>query len=136
MVFQTSDTTGKKASLYTLEMYNGKNTLRTLEQLKKHVEAIELWSISDAFGVSYGHQVLCVFEQESLMEATVKRIQDDTIFTHVKSYFLFKTLDKVMSNPIEFGNNWQNLERENISLYTAPKEENFETNELQNLANF
>ncbi|EAY29417.1 hypothetical protein M23134_01477 [Microscilla marina ATCC 23134] len=42
MVFQTIDTTGKKASLYTLEMYNGKNTLRTLEQLKKHVEAIEL----------------------------------------------------------------------------------------------
>lgn len=42
MVFRTSEVTGAKESLYTLEMYNGKNTLRTLEQLKKHIEAIEI----------------------------------------------------------------------------------------------
>lgn len=42
MVFWLNEAIREKDSLYTLEMYNGKNTLRTLEQLKKHVEAIEL----------------------------------------------------------------------------------------------
>lgn len=70
------------------------------------------------------------------MEATFKRIQDNPVFTHVKNYFLFKTLGNVVSKPLNFGNNWQNLEGKTISLYTAQKEENLVTEELQNLANF
>jgi len=126
MVFQIRDSNSNQESLFVLEMYNGHNAMRTTEQLKKHVEAIELGSISDAFGVNYSHQVLVVCEHQALQEAVVGRIKEDSIFTNVKDYFLFKTFTEVKSQPTHFGENWFNLKGETVSLFVLAKElENF-----------
>lgn len=130
MVFQINgrenNIRSSQKNLFVLEMYNGHNTLRTTEQLKKHVEAIELGSISDAFGVNYSHQVLVICEHQALQEAVIGRIKEDTIFTNVKDYFLFKTFIEVKSQPTRFGENWFNLKGEKVSLFVLAKEiENF-----------
>jgi len=122
MVFQIRDNRSKQESLFVLEMYNGHNAMRTTEQLKKHVEAIELGSISDAFGVNYSHQVLVVCEHQVLQEAVIGRIKENSIFTNVKDYFLFKTFTEVKSQPTRFGENWLNLKGEMVSLFVKENE--------------
>jgi len=134
MAFQIKDFSSQKESLFVFEMYNDKNTLRKHEQLKKHVEAIELGSISDVFEVSYGHQVLLVFSKTSMLEATFKRIQNDPFFINVKDFFLFKAFNEIKSQPARFGENWFNLRGEKVSLFVLAKTK--ENEHQQSLENF
>lgn len=101
--------------LYCLEMYDGKDTLRTLKQLKKHVEAIEVGSVSEQYGLPYAHRVLCIFEQEGLQKAVIKRTNQEREFTHVKEFFLTKTLQNVLDQPFDKG--WVNLLGEEVEMY-------------------
>ncbi|WP_045113463.1 hypothetical protein [Microscilla marina] len=101
--------------LYCLEMYDGKDTLRTLKQLKKHVEAIEIGSVSEQYGLPYAHRVLCVFEHEGLQKAVIKRANQESEFTNVKEFFLTKTLQSVLEQPFDKG--WVNLLGEEVGVY-------------------
>ena len=101
--------------IFCLEMYNGQNTIRTINQLKKHIEVFELGSLSDQYGLDYAHQVLCVFEEQSLLEAVLERARNDVAFTYVKEFFLCKTLAQM--NPHTLVDNWVNLYGEMVRMY-------------------
>lgn len=90
-------------ALFLFEMYNGKDTLRTLNQLKKHLYAMESGSVNEKYEFKYGYRVLCVFEEETMMKALMERLQEDRTFKHFKEYFLFKSLEDVRNGNVISG---------------------------------
>lgn len=77
--------------LYCLEQVNGYEVKRVVEQLKRHVEALALGSLSEKYGIQKAHRVLVVFEQEKCLRGVIERIKDDPLFKFMKPCFLLKT---------------------------------------------
>ncbi|HAS38959.1 MAG TPA: hypothetical protein DCS93_00700 [Microscillaceae bacterium] len=105
----------KPNELYCFEMYNGKDTKRTLGQLKKHIEVLELGTLSEQYGLDYAHQVLCVFEHESHMNAVIQRTNMEAVFTNVRELFLCKTLEQVQAYDFDLA--WTNLQGDQVAMY-------------------
>lgn len=100
--------------LYCLEMYNGKDTQRTFGQLQQYVEALKLGSPSIKYSFNRGNRILCVFEFESMMKATIQRVNQDGYFTHTRKFFLFKTLEQMKENALM---NWLNTNNQSVCMY-------------------
>jgi hypothetical protein len=81
--------------LHLIELYNGKDTLRVLQQLSKHVKAIALGTASKKFGIQANPIVLCVFEQNSNKIAVIKRLEANERFTEMGELFFFASLEEV-----------------------------------------
>lgn len=86
--------------LYSLEMYNGKDTKRVHKQLRQYVQALALGSPSirynhkTADGSRYkGSRVLAVFEHESCMRAVQERVANDVAFANMGELFVFEVLE-------------------------------------------
>ena len=94
-----------KPVLFAIEMYNGKDVTRTVQQLKQHAEALADCSVGKAYGLEQAHWVICVFEEPTLMSTTLEAMENDPIFEHVKHYYLFRTLETVRLGdpPISLG---------------------------------
>ncbi|MBX9702533.1 MAG: replication-relaxation family protein [Silvanigrellaceae bacterium] len=93
-------------NLYLIEMYNGKDTIRTLQQLAKHSKAIALGTPAYRFNIHKNPIVLCVFEHQSSKDAVVKRLQANERFTPVSEFFYFASLEDLEK---DFGTAWYNL---------------------------
>jgi len=93
--------------LYLLEMYDGRDTKRVMEQIRKHAEAIGLGTPSHKYGLQKSHRVLCVFEFESNKNAVLERMQADKALAELTNHFLLKTLGSVQ--PHNFRDRWQNI---------------------------
>lgn len=93
--------------LYLLEMYNGKDTLRTLQQLAKHVKAIALGTASQKFDIKSNPIVLCAFEYDSSKIAVIKRLKQNERFTNMRSLFFFATLEQVQK---DCSTAWKNID--------------------------
>lgn len=104
-----------EGELYCFEMYDGSDTLRTLKQLKKHIEAIEIGSVSDKYQLNYAHRVLCLFELEGHQKAVIKRAQQDAAFAHMKPYFLSKHLGQLTTT--DFASDWLDFEGNTIPIF-------------------
>lgn len=100
--------------LYLLEMYDGRDTKRVMEQIRKHAEAIGLGTPSRKYGLQKSHRVLCVFEFESNKNAVLERMQADKALAELTNHFLLKTLGSVQ--PHNFRDRWQNIQGELVSL--------------------
>lgn len=100
-------------SLYLLEMYDGKDTKRVMEQIRKHAEAIGLGTPSRKYGLQKSHRVLCVFEFESNKNAVLERMQADKVLSEMTNHFLLKTLGN--AQPLNFRDRWQNINGEWVS---------------------
>lgn len=85
-------------TLYLLELYADKNTIRILEQLAKHAKAISLGTASKKFDMTVNPFVLSVFEHESIKEAVIKRLKQNDRFTNLSKLFFFATLADVQGN--------------------------------------
>lgn len=94
--------------LYLVEMYDGKDTKRVIEQLHKHAKAIALGTPSLKYGFKKSNRVLCVFEFESNMKAVLSRIRYDPTFSAMTNHFLFTTLEALKKG--DFTEGWLNLE--------------------------
>ena len=99
--------------LYLLEMYNGRDTRRVIQQLRQHIAALSLGSPSITFNLQRAHRVLCVFEHQSNMEAVKTKLRKDSFFSHMTPYFFFKTLKEINDT---FFDHWTNLNGELSSI--------------------
>lgn len=89
-----------KHRLFCVEMHNGYDVIRIIQQLKQYWKALSLGSPSKKYGLSISCVVLVVFEYESTMHTTIERMQQDVFFTHLKPYFLFKTFSKLFTTSL------------------------------------
>ncbi len=64
---------------------------RVADQLKRHVEALALGTLSEKYGIQKAHRVLVVFEHENCRRGVIERIKDDPLFKYMKPFFLLKT---------------------------------------------
>lgn len=98
-------------NLYCLEMYNGKDTKRTLKQLLKHLKALELGSPSTKYNHKKGNRVLSVFEFPSMMTSVIERLNENPLFLNFNDYFLFKSLDDVKE---DFFSEWKTMQSKSL----------------------
>ena len=89
-----SDNNGDK-SILLLEMYNGKDTLRTVNQIAKHARAIAVGAAGKKFNIPKNPFVLCAFEFETAKQAVMKRLAQNDRFTPVGEFFYFGTLSEI-----------------------------------------
>ncbi len=98
--------TPERKYLFSLEVYNGKDTKRIINQLKKHIIALSEGKPSLQYNFKRGSRVIAVFELENTMKAVLDRINKEEDFEEFEDYFLFKTIDDVKK---DFFNHWFNL---------------------------
>lgn len=105
---------GKKR-LHLMEMYNGKDTGRVVKQLHKHGKALSFKYSHKQFNIdeNISYTIALVFEFESIMKATIDRIQEDGSFVSIAQYFLCKTLQEVNEGKLDM---WVNLNGEQVKF--------------------
>lgn len=85
-------------TLYLLELYNGKDTGRVIQQLAQHARSIKLGAASKRFSIAANPFVLCAFEQDGCRQAVIKRLLQNEKFSKIKHLFFFASLDEVKKN--------------------------------------
>jgi len=93
-------------NIYLIEMYNGKDTIRVLQQLAKHSRAIAVGSPAKRFGIAKNPNILCVFEFESSKQAVMKRLLTNERFKPLADFFFFASLEDLKK---DFIHAWHNV---------------------------
>lgn len=99
-----------KSYLFCIEVYNGKDTKRVIEQLRKLSYATFEGIPSKKYNHPKGNRNLIIFEHESYMQATIDRIKQDPYlgqFEGLERFFYFKSIEAVKN---DFGGSWSDLE--------------------------
>lgn len=90
---------GEHRTLYLIEMYNGKDTGRTINQIAKHTRAISLGTPGQKFGIQDNPKILCAFEHEASKQAVIQRLQNNERFTsYMGELFFFASLKDIVSD--------------------------------------
>lgn len=100
--------------LFLIEVYMGKDTKRDVNQLKKHVNAIELGTVNEKYNYSKPYRVLSVFEHKSIMESVMSRLSGDEYFTNMVHHFFFKTIEDIQNRAIL--REWNNFQQAKSSI--------------------
>jgi hypothetical protein len=100
--------------LFLFEMYDGKDTKRVLEQVKKHVRAIALGSPSEKYTYAFTHRVILLFEHETMKNAFLERTKNEPYFSEVAVCFRCKSIAGVQT---DFFRGWENLKGESGGLF-------------------
>jgi len=95
-----------KRSLYLLELYNGRDTIRVLQQLSKHTLAISKGTPGKTFDINANPFVLSSFEYEGCKDAVIKKLQQNERFTPMKQFFFFASQQDVLKDCV---NAWRNI---------------------------
>lgn len=97
--------------LHLMEMYNGKDTGRVVRQLHKHAQALSSKCTHKQFNLeaNRSYTITLVFEHESIMQATIERIQQEGAFHKIAKYFLCKSIEDVREGDFD---NWIDLNGE------------------------
>jgi len=106
--------TSSQKELFVLEIENGKDSKKALEKCENHAKAIMLGSLNEKLNFKQGYRTLWVFEYESIMIATIERLQNNRLLQKLQEYFLFKTLEGVKENIFD---DWLNLARKKRKMY-------------------
>jgi len=100
--------------LWLLELYNGKDTVRVIQQLAKHSKVISLGTASKKFDIQASPFVLSVFEHDGSKQAVIKRLHQYEKFTPVAHLFFFASLADVLQNT---GTAWHDI-HSNLLVFT------------------
>jgi len=100
--------------LYVVEVERGYNVAKAVEKLHNHAQAIFLESVNKKYDYHKAYLTLCIFEQTSTMHSTIKRLNKQPIFEHLKEHFLFTDVQQAIQN---FYGSWNNLEGEERKLW-------------------
>lgn len=100
-------------NMYLMEMYNGKDTIRTLQQLAKHSRAIALGTPAQKFKIQKNPHILCVFEYESSKQAVIKRLRSNERFMPLADFFFFVSLENMQK---DFINSWENMNGKALNI--------------------
>lgn len=94
-----------------IETYNGMNTKRVIEQLRKHIYVIKHGLAAIKYNVEAPTRVCCTFENTNAIKAVLKKLQDDPYFqfSNIEYYFFFGVAEKVWE---DFENSFVNLRGE------------------------
>lgn len=84
--------TPERKHLFLLEVYNGNDTKRVMEQLEKHLVAIGEGSPSIKYNFDRGNFLAVVFDTPEAKNAVIKRMQETQKFKEFKNHFRFKTI--------------------------------------------
>jgi len=112
------DGTPKGKELYILEYYNNKDTIYICDQLRKHALALGIGSPSIKYGLDKeqkSHRVIAVFQHESIMNAVIKRLNGNVLFSKLTNFYLLKSITDISST--SFFTAWKSLKRESKSLF-------------------
>lgn len=88
--------------LYAVEVHNGYRVSKISDQLLKHAEVIATGALSKKFGLNISHRVLSVFEHVSTLESAHERLADHPYLHHLKSHFLSKSFNQLITDPLEY----------------------------------
>lgn len=112
---------GDKKLFFCLEVHNGVDVSRLVEQMKRISRAVAKGFITDLYKEKYWlaqtPRILCTVETENMLSLVLKRIRADTFFTPawMRDVFLFNVADKVWE---DFDNAWQSIEGKSFNLFT------------------
>jgi hypothetical protein len=98
----------EKPKITVIETYNGKDTKRVIEQLRKHVYVVKHGLVAIKNKVEAPTRVCCTFENENAIQAVLKRLKTEPYFhfSDIEYYFFFGVAEKVWE---DFENNFYNL---------------------------
>lgn len=101
---------GELTRLCLAEIYNGHDTKRVVEQLRKHVLALSEGSPSIKYGLNRANTVACVFETEEAMQSVMERVRQEEYFAASRKNLLFGTMTGLKAH---FSNAWssQNMQK-------------------------
>lgn len=102
-------TTQNNSFLYCIEVYNGKDTKRANEQIRKLIYATFEGIPSTKYGHNKANRNLIIFEHESYMKTAIERISKDPYlaqFDGLERFLLFNTTQQVKT---DFGGGWADL---------------------------
>jgi hypothetical protein len=94
----------ERKHLFLLEVYNGMDTKRVMEQLGKHLLAIADGSPSVKYGFDRGNFVAVVFDSDEAKNAVLSRMREDSHFKEFSNHFKFKTIAGVKES---FYDGWE-----------------------------
>lgn len=92
---------GEKVRTVAIELHRTTQTTRILEQLNKHMEAIEDGLFSAFFGGSHTSFVCSVHEQVNTLKNTIERIGEINDFQRYNKGFHFTSLDDLFAKGFE-----------------------------------
>lgn len=84
-----------------LELYNGRNFLRTFDQLIKHVKLLTSGAVSDYFSIDKVAPALLVFEEKRLMERIYEKLTTTHHFSQFLDCFWLIELDRLINPAIQ-----------------------------------
>jgi len=99
--------------LLCLELHKGYRVKKIVQQLKRYAYVLASGAASEVFKVDSNPYILTVFEKESTMRTTLERMKKDTFYSYIKQYYLFKTYDDFVKDPLQ---HWINLKGDIVSL--------------------
>lgn len=93
--------------VYVIEVYNGKDTKRIVTQTIKTLQAIYEGATAQKLGIEQTSRLLLVFENESILRASMQRLQAElSDFDDPHSVIFAKTSESVKNS---FSSNWVDL---------------------------
>ena len=90
-IFQVIGSPDKKA-LFCVEMSNGRDTKRILNQIREHKEALKQGVLTEKYGLNTFYKALFIFSEEGLLNAVLKRFFEIEGVEAFQSNFYFAHL--------------------------------------------
>lgn len=101
LIFMLQTNTQKE--LYLVELENGKDTKKAVQKCINHAKAIFRKSANEKYNFQQAYRTLWIFEHESIMQATMDRLQDNDFFKYLTEFFLFKPLAHLQNDFLMIG---------------------------------
>jgi len=100
----------KQEFFFLFEMYNGKDTLRTMNQLHKHAIGLTRKFTHQKYGLdkSKAYTTVFIFRHKSLQQSFIKRVVGEKeVFAPIQNYFICKCLKDLEED--NFFQNWRTI---------------------------
>ncbi len=97
----------EKEYLYLIEIHFGSNSNKAFVQCLQHIKAIDLGTPKKKYQHQKNNRVVFIFENESCMNAVMKKMNSNADIKKYLNLFLFKTLDSMQD---DFANNWKKFD--------------------------
>ena len=86
--------------LSCLEVHNGNRVKKISDQIKQYVPALSSGAISEKFNHHGNPWILLVFQEEATMRTIIERIGSDAFYMYLMDFYLFKSFDQILVEPI------------------------------------
>lgn len=106
--------TPRDKELFLLELENGSSSMKSYKKCLEHRQAIFMKSANEKYDFHSGYRTLWIFEKESTMKATIKKMKADSLFDKLTEYYLFIPISSIKDN---FFEGWINIDSKSRKLY-------------------